>query len=40
MEMISLETKENFFDGDTTEYSRAGITVENSDMEFGLDDDF
>lgn len=40
MEMISLETKENFFDGDTTEYSRAGITAETSDMEFGLDDDF
>lgn len=40
MEMISLETKENFFDGDTTEYSRAGITAETSEMEFGLDDDF
>lgn len=40
MEMISLETKENFFDGDTTEYSRAGVTVDADQMLFGLDEDF
>ena len=40
MELLSLGTKENFFDGDVTEYSRAGVGNEKSDMDFGLDEYF
>ena len=40
MELISLGTKENFFEVDVTEYSRPGIGLSEEDRSFGFDDDF
>ena len=40
MESISLEKKTNFFESRNSSYSKAGLCVEKSEMEFGLDDDF
>jgi len=40
MELISLGTKENFFDVDVSEYSKARVNSTNDDNEFALDSEF
>ena len=40
MELISLEGKGNFFEKRVGEYSKAGVGVDASQMNFSLDDDF
>ncbi len=40
MDRISLETKENFFDGDVTEYGRAGVGKTEAENSFSLNEDF
>ncbi len=40
MELISLGTKENFFEIDVTEYSRAGVGQSEAERSFGFDEDF
>jgi ribonucleoside-diphosphate reductase beta chain len=40
MEMLSLTTKENFFETKTSQYKRAGVGDSVEDMKIGFDDDF
>lgn len=40
MEMISLNTKENFFELNVTQYSKSGVGVSKEEMEIKFDEDF
>jgi ribonucleotide reductase beta subunit family protein with ferritin-like domain len=40
MERISLESKDNFFEKRSTNYSKAGVGKRAEEMSFGTDDDF
>ena len=40
MERISLEVKQNFFEGRVSNYSMSGVGNKNLNMEFNIDDDF
>ena len=40
MELISMRTKTNFFEKRVGEYSKAGVSIEDNDMELDLDADF
>tara|TARA_B100001142_G_scaffold316012_1_gene355313 strand:- start:59 stop:1009 length:951 start_codon:yes stop_codon:yes gene_type:complete len=40
MELISMRTKTNFFEKRVGEYSKAGVSVEDNNMELDLDADF
>jgi ribonucleotide reductase beta subunit family protein with ferritin-like domain len=40
MNMIGLESKDNFFERLSSEYQRAGVMVNTEDQVFGLDDSF
>jgi len=40
MEMQGLEGKTNFFEGRVTEYSKAGVMVDENEKGFDLDTDF
>jgi ribonucleotide reductase beta subunit family protein with ferritin-like domain len=40
MELISMRNKTNFFEKRVSEYSKAGVNVENNEMEFDLGADF
>ena len=40
MERISLEVKQNFFEGRVSSYSRSGVGNPNLKMKFSTDDDF
>tara|TARA_B110001450_G_C17644232_1_gene490492 strand:- start:1210 stop:2157 length:948 start_codon:yes stop_codon:yes gene_type:complete len=40
MELISMRTKTNFFEKRVGEYSKAGVSIENNNMELDLDADF
>ena len=40
MERISLEVKQNFFEGRVSNYSKSGVGNKNLNMEFNIDDDF
>ena len=40
MELISMRTKTNFFEKRVGEYSKAGVNVEDNNMELDLDADF
>ena len=40
MELISMRTKTNFFEKRVGEYSKAGVSIDDNDMELDLDADF
>ena len=40
MELISMRTKTNFFEKRVGEYSKAGVSIEDNNMELDLDADF
>ena len=40
MELISMRTKTNFFEKRVGEYAKAGVSVEDNEMELDLDCDF
>lgn len=40
MELISMERKNNFFENNTTEYSRSGIGTTEQERSFSLDEEF
>ena len=40
MDLISMRTKTNFFEKRVGEYGKAGVSVEDNEMELDLDADF
>ena len=40
MDLISMRTKTNFFEKRVGEYGKAGVSIEDNEMELDLDADF